>query len=102
MVARMWNCRGRIAAGITVAQNTATAVQEVQQGLLARAADALQSSEAAFFSKMLAQEKMDAETRFYQMDRSQLTMRERLEAKIMREKMLQNSVQSFQYLDSQY
>ncbi len=44
--------------------------------------------------------RMEADTRVYQKDRSQLTMKERLDAKLKREAMLKNSITSFQHVAS--
>lgn len=56
------------------------------------------------YANTLLQRKADADARFFQKDRSQLTMKERLEAKLKKEEMLSNSIKAAQseYCNAEY
>ena len=72
-------------------KSVADAVAERQAALIEVEAKELADVEQAFYSNMVAQKVQEREAKAYKKDRSSLTMKERLEAKIKKEEMLRNS-----------
>lgn len=91
-------------SGIASAENIALEVQELQRELMLTHVKDLQQKELQMYTNILLQKKADAEARFFQKDRSQLTMKERLEAKLKKEEMLKNSIKAAQseYCNAEY
>ena len=81
----------RIESGVELVKSVADAVAERQAALIEVEAKELADVEQAFYSNMVAQKVQEREAKAYKKDRSSLTMKERLEAKIKKEEMLRNS-----------
>lgn len=96
--------RERLHSGIASAENIAMEVQEAQRDLMLSHMRDLHQKELQTYTNTLLQKKADAEARFFQKDRSQLTMKERLEAKLKKEEMLKNSIKAAQseYCNAEY
>ncbi|GMH36299.1 hypothetical protein BSKO_04167 [Bryopsis sp. KO-2023] len=96
--------RERLLSGIESAEHIAQEVQTSQKDLILHHQEKLHVEESLFYTNMLLQKKADAEARFFQKDRSQLTMKERLEAKLKKEEMLRNSIRAAQseYCNAEY
>ncbi|GAX82203.1 hypothetical protein CEUSTIGMA_g9631.t1 [Chlamydomonas eustigma] len=83
--------RERLAAGIELCEHLAQAVRDAQHSVLDRHVGSLKDQEKKFFEGMQAQRKLEQDMRFYQKDKSQLTLAEIREAKQKKEQMLKNS-----------
>eukprot|EP00195_Chlamydomonas_chlamydogama_P007748 CAMPEP_0202890108 /NCGR_PEP_ID=MMETSP1392-20130828/615_1 /ASSEMBLY_ACC=CAM_ASM_000868 /TAXON_ID=225041 /ORGANISM="Chlamydomonas chlamydogama, Strain SAG 11-48b" /LENGTH=1052 /DNA_ID=CAMNT_0049573609 /DNA_START=191 /DNA_END=3349 /DNA_ORIENTATION=- len=92
--------RARLASGIELLEHLAKAVRDAQAQILERHVDGARQQEAKFFEDMRAQKKLEQEMRFYQKDKSQMTLAELREAKQKKETMLRNSICSFRFMDA--
>lgn len=83
--------RQAIAQAITAAHATAAELVEMQRTMVATRRKEAADQEAEFYAAMNRQHVAEADARTYKKDRSSLTMKERLEAKLKKEDMLARS-----------
>ncbi len=93
--------RERLASGIELSESLARTVREAQQKILEQHTGTIRQKEAKFFEDMQAQKKLEHDMRFFQGDKSQMTLAELREAKRKKEQMLKNSLTSFHFGDSE-
>eukprot|EP00218_Dolichomastix_sp_CCMP3274_P009554 CAMPEP_0170133778 /NCGR_PEP_ID=MMETSP0033_2-20121228/1534_1 /TAXON_ID=195969 /ORGANISM="Dolichomastix tenuilepis, Strain CCMP3274" /LENGTH=825 /DNA_ID=CAMNT_0010369305 /DNA_START=150 /DNA_END=2627 /DNA_ORIENTATION=+ len=84
--------RARLQEALDTLSGRMQTLQGDQSGILKQAAEEAAKAEQAFYDEAHAQHRMEAEAKVFKRNRSTLTMKERLEAKLQKEKMLANSM----------
>lgn len=85
-------CRVRLKFGIDQAEAIATNLQQKQTSIMTTQMETLRADETQFYEDIKMQAKLQDEARFYKIDRSKLTMKERKAGKERREQMLRSSI----------
>ena len=86
--------RARLQSGIDFSDHLATIVAKDQRRLLQQQADREMAAERQMYAATLAQAKLEHDIKFYKKDKSQVTAKEKQEARLAREKMLEESKQA--------